>query len=477
MAYSKAQLLQAAIDAASEYPTVQQFVQARDPRVLAQLEAQATMLAMLSEQLDVAKFEPFLKARDSTVLADASLKGILPLGRACKLTLTVENPGTADVVLAAQRRLVDARGRLYELDSAVTIAAGGTASVTATQLNRYSVSHEVVTPLDFYGLPVTLSSADAHLNTISVYMGASEFRYAPDWFNVGIGELAYQMEVDELRRMSVKFGKKDVIGYGVQQGDVFTLDITECSGRITDLQVGVQFTLEYILAPEEATLKAAVASVQDEGAAPHTMAELRVMARYPAVYDHNAVYLGNFTFLLRRYLSGIRFLSVWNEQVEESVRGYSEDNINTLFVSGLVSGMSNAVFEQRVSTLIRRADDSYKVEFVAASPQAVPVTITASVAISWDLATVTSQIRSLILERYGDGSVFVSQGMEQPIKKAMINRILRENIDALRDEKAEFDVQITLPATPLPEHFLHITPASLTVNVSSVEYGVSLWNY
>lgn len=477
MSISKAQFIEAAKNAASALPNVRQYLQAGDPRLLAQMEATATMFAMLSAQMDVAKLEPFLKSRDGTVLADAALKGVLPLARACKLTITLQNTGAQVVPLDAGRRLLDAKGRIYELDSAVSVPATSTINVTATQLRRRSVTIAVTQPSDFYSLQVPLSDDELYLNTLVVTKGLEEFTYAPDWFNVGIGDLAYQVEVDELRRMFVRFGKTSVIGYGVQQGDEFTLDITECNGKITDLVAGGQFTLEYIYEPEEPSLRLLLQSVQDQGAAPADSPELRYMARYPAIYDHNAVYLGEFGFLLRRYISGIRFLSVWNEHIEEGVRGPDEDNINTLFVSGLVSGMDNATFQQRVQTLIERADDSYTVTFVTPNLVAVPMTITASIAISWDLATVEAQIRALLLQEYGDGSIVVSDGMSQPIKKAAINKLLRDNVDALRDDKAEFDVSFTLPSTALPEHFLFISPASLTVDVSSVEYGVSLWNY
>lgn len=474
---TKDEFLQAALDAADAFPNVQQFVRARDPRVLAQLEAQAAMLAMLSAQVDVAKFEPFIKARDATILADAALKGILPLGRACKLTLTIQNAGTVLLTFAAQRRLFDSKGRVYELDATVTIQPGESEDVTATQIRRRSSTSTVTAPSDFYALSVGLSSDELFLNTLVVSKGAQEFNYKPDWFNVAPGEFAYQVEVDELRRMAVKFGKASVVGYGVQQGDVFTLDITECNGRINDLAPGSQFTLEYILAAGETSLKALLSSVQDEGAAPHTMPELRVMARYPAIYDHNAVYLGEFAFLLRRYITGIRFLSAWNEQIEEAVRGASTNNINTLFVSGLVSGMLNATFEARVRSLLARADDSYRICFVPAVLVPVAVTITGAIAISWDRATVESQIRALILSEYGDGSINVSEGRAQPIKRAQINRLLNDNIEALRDEKAEFSVSVTLPTTPLPEHFLYVSAASLTVSMTSTGYGQSLWNF
>lgn len=468
--------LAAGVNAAAEYPNASQFLQARDPRVLQQLGANAVMLSMLSAQVEAAKYEPFLKARDGTVMADAALKGILPLGRACRLTLSLVNSGSDPVTLGAQRRLLDPKGRIYELDSAVTVPANGSATVTATQIRRRSITNKVLLASDFYRIQVQLSDDEMYLNTLQVSRGADIFTYAPDWFNVAVGDLAYQVEVDELRQMFVRFGRNTVIGYGVQQGDEFTLDITECNGRISDLSAGGTFTLEYIYSGLENNLKLTLVSVEDEGAAPHTIQELRVMARYPAIYDHNAVYLGEFEFLLRRYITGIRFLSVWNEQIEEAVRGASINNINALFVSGLVAGMTDAAFQDRARTLIKRADDSYRLVFVNAVSTPVPVTITGSIAISWDRATVESQIRALLLEQFGDGSINVSQGMRAPIKQAQINRLLRENIDALRDDKAEYSVAITLPATPLPEHFLHIASASLTVTLTNVDYGGSLWN-
>lgn len=474
-AKSKDEFMAAAINALAEYPMVAQFVKAGDPRVLAQLGANATMLSMLSQQVDAAMFEPFVKARDGTVMADASLKGILPLGRAATVTLQIENKDFQSVTLGAQRVLLDAKGRQYELNGTATIPSGETVVVTATQIRRRSVTKKVDASRDFYALPVNLTE-DMFLNTLVVYKGTEEFTYAPDWFNVNPDQYAYQVETDELRQMWVRFGKKSVVGYGVQTGDEFTLDITECNGRIVDLAPGGQFNLEYNYAAAETGIKITLMEVNDEGAAPPSMPELRVMSRYSAIYDHNAVYLGEFEFLLRRYISGIRFLSIWNEQIEENARGPSTDNINTLFVSGLVTGMDNATFEARARSLIKRADDSYRIVFVPAEPVAVPVHISGAIAISWDRASVESQTRSLLLANYGDGAVNVSEGMKQPIKKAQINRLLREQIAAFRDDKAEYDVTITLPSTALPEHFLHVTGASLSVAVSSVDYGVSLWN-
>lgn len=476
-ALSRDEFFAAALNEVAAFPNLAQFASAQDPRVLAQLSAQAMMLSMVSTQVDVSMFEPFTKSRDGTVLADAALKGILPLARACRITLNIENAGSSTVTLGSQRRLLDFKGRLYEIDSTVSIPAGGTGTVSAQQIRRRTTNHTVIAASDFYQIQVPLAADGLNLNTLSVLLDNKEFSYAPDWCNVAVDQRSYQVEVDELRRMFIRFGKNTVIGYGVKVGDKFTLEMTECNGRIDGLAPGGEFNLEYILAAGEPDLKLTLVSVDDAGADPATMQELRVMARYPAIYDHNAVYLGEFDFLLRRYMAGIRFLSVWNEQVEEGVRGASVDNINTLFVSGLVTGMSDQEFEDRVTQLVRRADSSYRISIVPTVLTPVPVVITGSIAISWDRAVVESQIRALLLDNYGDGAINVSEGMSNPIKKASINRLLREKVDALRDDKAEFDVQLTFPAGVLPEHFLHFTPSQMTVTLTSDDYGSKLWNH
>jgi hypothetical protein len=467
----------AALASLSTFPTVANFVRAGDPRVLAQIRAQAAMLAMISEQVDVAQYEPFMKVRDSTVLADASHKGILPLARACRVSLSVTNGDTTPFVLAAGRRMQDSKGRIYMVDTAVTIAAGATVSVAATQKTTRTITHSVAVATPFYRIELTQSDADVYLNTLSVFKGAQEFTYAPDWMNVASGAFAYQVETDERRTMWICLGSTGIVGYGAQAGDSIELRLTECEGMIADLAPSSAFTLEYVYTSGDGKLKAVLGSVTDQGAAPPSMSDLRVMSRYPSIYDHNAVYLGEFDFLVRRYLTGIRFLSVWNEQIEEAARGASVNNINRLFVSGLVTGMTNAAFEARVLELISRADSSYKVNFVASNVYPVAVTVACTVAVVHDTGTVESQVRAAILDRYGDGKPDVSKGMSNPLRSQLINRLLREKVPALQDELSDFKVTITLPATPLPEHFLHITPGSLTVTVARADYNSGLWNY
>lgn len=463
----------------SGYPVVAQYVRAGDPRVLAQIGANAAMLAMLSEEVQVAKMEAFAKTRDATVMADAAMRGILPLGRACRVTLQITNSDSEALALSSGRRLLDAKGRTYELDSAVNIPAnGGVVMATARQIRRRSHTHSVLSATDFYLMDVPMADDDYYLNTLVVSKGAKTFDYKPAWFNVKPDENAYGVEVDELRNMRIVFGRSSVIGYGVQTGDEFTIDITECAGRIKDMAPNSEFNLEYIQRNSETSIKLLLASIDDEGAGPNTIQELRVMAQYPAIYDKNAVYLGEFEFLLRQHISGIRFLSVWNEQTEEKVRGANVDNINKLFVAGIADGMTNSAFEDRVRSLVARADNSLPVRFVSTAKTPVKITVTASVAISWDRATIEAQIRALLLETYGEGAIEVSKGQSNPLRKNSINKLLREKIDALRDEKAEFDIQLALPANLKPEQFLFLqgTTPYMVITVTSANYGSGLWN-
>ena len=476
MAYSREQFEQSALNALGQFPALAALVRAGDPRILAQLRAQAAMLAMLSEQVDVAQFEPFIKSRDGTVLADAALKGVLPLARPARLRLEVANKGASIYTVTAGRRFLDTKGRVYEADTAVSIPAGGVATVSVTQKTVRVVNHTVSIPSTFYAVEVAAGSEDVYVCDLSVWRAGTQLTYRPDWVNVLPGDMAYNLETDERRRLMVRFGSTNVIGIGVQTGEVYELRITECEGRIDDLGVEDPFSLEYIYTEADGRIEAKLDATLDQGADPPSIAELRSMAQYPSVYSHNAVYLGEFDFLLRRYLRPIRFLSVWNEQIEEDVRGADVDNINKLFVAGEVTGMAAATFQEKVRNLIAAADNSYKIEFVAISPQAVPLTVDVSIAVVHDIATVQAQIRQALLEQYGDGMPAVARGMSSPLRNRAIIDLLKGRVPALQDSLADIRVSMALPATPLPEHYLHLTGASITVNVERAAFGSGPWS-
>jgi hypothetical protein len=410
------------------------------------------------------------------------MRGILPLARSAVIVLSVTNHHSAPYTLADGRRLMDPRGRIFAVDTSVTIPPGQAVQVRCVQRTVRTVSHQVGLPRHFYAIEVPQTSEPVYLSGLELWRRVSEdaleqFAYVPEWVNVLPGDKVFQVEVDERRRMFVQLGKSEVVGYGASLGDHFELRISESVGALDDLAVGDQFTPEYVYTAADSAMVARLVSVSDNGSAPAGIDELRIISRYPALYDHNAVYLGEFTALLRRYLPSIRFLAVWNEQIEEAARGPSLDNVNSLFVAGLVTNMADTTFRERVSALIAKADTSYKIRFVTPVITPVSVSVVAKVAVVHDLASVTAQIRSLILGEYADGCSAVSEGLRNPIKVRAISVMLRDDVPALQDNLCDFHVSVSLPTPVLPEHFLQVTDTSLAVEVVHAEHSTGLWNY
>jgi hypothetical protein len=471
---------QAALVAAiSSRPAAATAYQAGDPRLLAQVEAIATMLAMLSQQIDAAESEPFLKARAGTVLADAALKGALPLGRPAKVQVSVTNPaGSTSVSLSAGRGILDGKGRRYAVEGAATIAAGTTATVTALQLTSREITHTVSGTTAFYAVQVPPSPEGLFLVGLNVADAIGDFAYTVEFCNVAAGDRVFHVETNEYRQLFIRFGADDtgsaVVGHQPANGDVLTITASECGGLV-ELDAGAAFSMEYVGSTAEGLLTLALDSILAAGAAPPDIDVLRMLARYPALHDANAVFLSNFDFLLRKHLVGVEFLSVWNEQAEEAVRGASVLNINRLFVSIRVPSQSDATTQAQVRQIVARADDSLRVVFVAAVLIAQPITVTASVAAVHDTGDVSAQIRNTLLALYGQGTVKASRGLARTFRMQEVHTALKAGVPALQDQISDFTATLGSLSGSLPEDFRYLATGSITVTVTQVQDNIGLW--
>jgi hypothetical protein len=192
------------------------------------------------------------------------------------------------------------------------------------------------------------------------------------------------------------------------------------------------------------------------------------MSDYPSLYDTSAVYLGNFDFLVRRNLSPFRFLSVWNEQTEEVVRGPNVDNINTLFVAAMKDGVADAALRAQIKAVILKADDSYKVKDVTVVEVPIPLTVAARVHSVYDFEQVRQQIREQILSTYGRDSAFAKSGQNRILYRSVYD-LLSRNVPALQGVRADIQVEVDDLATNIPpEHYRFVSEASLTVTVDQV---------
>lgn len=469
---------QAAIAAEiSNHPIASQFYQAGDPRLLAQLGAMATMLTMVSQQLDVESMEPFTKARDTTVLADATLRGILPFARPARVTLAVTNGSAAPLSIGIGRRLIGPQNRVYVAETAANIAPGATVSISAKQLTTRTYAHTVANSTPFYSVKVPPSAdAEQFISGVYVSIAGVQYPYTPEFANLGPNEPGFTLETDEYRNLHAKFGWKDT--FGVQPGNGAVIDfIIEESGGQAELSASAPFTLETSVTPADLGARIVLSAVAFPGAHPFNVTELRELSQYPSTYDASAVYLGNFEFLVRANIKPLRFLSVWNEKIEESVRPAAFKNINKLFIAALMDGTTPEWLQSEIAKVIGAADDSYHLEFVTPVSVEVPVTVNAQVSIVHDPDDIKSKIKGALLALYGRDSSAASHGMLALNNKRMYDE-LRAKVAALQDAGSDFQLSVpSLAGAVKPEHYRYLTDASITVNVTQSTYNDGLWSH
>jgi hypothetical protein len=480
MAYSRDDFWTAVQAAAQDYPTAALYYQASDPRLLMSLSAQATMLAMLSSQIDVESVEAFNKTRDTTVLADAAMKGILPFAVPPRVTLTGKNPAAVPLNIVTGRRFLDSYGRVYVAESSVTIAAGGSGAVNAKQMTTRPLTHTVSNSAPFYPVQITPNTdTEQQISGLSVTVGGTLYPYTPEFANLLAGEPGYDLATDELRQLWVKFGWANTFGVQPSNGTEIDFVVEETYGALA-VDVNAVFTLETTVDTNDRQATFAMTAVVNPGADPVDIDTLREWASVPPQYDSSAVYLGNFDALIRRNLNNLDFLSVWNEQVEETVRGGNINNINRLFVAFATSDGSDPTYiKTQIKKIIAAADDSYWVKFVDEVETPLPVTINAQVSVVHDPADVTAEIISEVLAIYGKGAAATKRGM-LTLSTKKINSTLTDSktgVVALQDDGS--DLQIVIPASVglLPEQYRYVTAASLTVNVTQATYNDGMWSH
>lgn len=465
---TKREFQAAAAAAISNYPRAAELFRARDPSLLASLDAMAAMLAMASAEQDVAAAEPFTMARDATVLADAAAKGVLPFGLSMVATLVVANSAGTPFSLATGRRLLDPQGRGYSVVAGVTVPGSSSVEVTVRQESARQFDHTVTVTQPFYQIEVPPATDGKTIVGVRVLdEDDNEFEYRPEYVNTLAGERVFHLQSDADRRLLIEFGAEGMVGYPAEAGEVFTVFVTDTDGDIT-LAAGSSFVFEYSASPAEAAITMTLDEITSRGRAELDVPTLRTISKYPSIYDFSAVYLGNFDFLVRRNLSPFRFLSVWNEQVEETVRGPDLENINTLFVAAKKDGVDDAVLFEQIKAIILKADDSYKVRNITVIEDEIPLDIVAKVHSVYDFEQVEQQIREQVLATYGRDSDFSKSGRNRVLYRR-VYALLVANVPALQGERADLLVEVTDTAINVPpEHYRYVSEDSLTVTIEPV---------
>lgn len=478
----------------ARYPTIDALRRAGDPRILQHLEAMATMLAMYSAQIEVAQAEPFEKVRDSTVLADAAMRGIVRKSSPARVRVLAKNAGGSAYRLDSGRMLLDAQGRTLRVESPVDVPAGGAAAVEALQLRHREVVHIVSGSRPFYAIPVESADDDSTLCGLSVVAEDGEYEHRSRYVNAWPGERIFHLEVDERQQLHVRFGQDGVVGVQPRDGAQISITAYYSLGAV-EFRAGSPMVFDEIRSPADALIELSLDEVLFPGEAPLSMSALRELAKYPSVYNENAVFLGEFDFLVRRHFPSLSFLSVWNESAEEEARGPSWENVNTLFVACLSAEGVEPVLEevlggpdvqpQRITALsgtqlqikqkILEADDSYKVAFVTPVRSKVSAAITAIIPTSYDSGSVREQIRVAMLDAFGEKASAAARGRGVPLYQQVYD-LLRKQVPALQVGRSDLYVAIDGGGeSARPELWRYVAEDTLVVSVQPKHLSAPGW--
>ena len=494
---TKDDLIKAVDTTIDSYPTIAPLYRAGDPRIRQNIEAMATMLAMFSAQIETAQTEVFDKVRDGTVMADAAFRGIVRRGKPTRARIKTVNKGVFPIEIESGRTLIDAEGRYWIAETALTLAPSETGTFEASQVRFETIKHEVTESVPFYAIHVPESEDGAFISSIALCDADGDFEFRDRYTNTLPGERIFHVEADDRQRIFVRLGYGGVVGTQPEKGHLFELRVGFTNGRIV-LKSGSPFAFEYIFYMAGAEVEMTFDSLISEGENPIPMGVLRELAKYPSVYRRNAVFLGEFGFLVRTHYPTAQFISVWNEALEEQARGANVDNVNALFVACLSESGEETVLndaegseitrpqeifspewtkmQEGVFKAIQAADDSYRVRFFTPVIQKIKIKVDARIPSSYMPSSVKAQIVEAIIDQYGKTSCRAKCGQLRPLYRD-IYALLKKKIVALNDGDADLRVVIEDEgeSKPRPELWRFVDETSLTVNVAASNVVTHSW--
>ncbi|WP_296405414.1 hypothetical protein [Psychrobacter sp.] len=468
----------------NDYPDIAERWRAGDPTVRAMLISAVETVLWLIRDNSVNIVEPFIKSKESTIIADAINKGILPVATPCQHLITIENKGTDQVNLSQGRLIEDGTGRQWRLMTSITIEPGDTKKVLTEQ--SVIIHNDTTIPVteSFFRINVATSD-DAYFAGLRVVNTTQNqvYDYTPKFMNAALGQAVYNLQTDDLQNISVIFGDSDRAGLTAQAGDSFTISITQCYGEVDVSTLGAA-ALSEIYASNESKLNMyfKAGDMVRAGADPLSVAQMRLLASFPSMYDQNAVFMGNFDFLIRKhFMQRFSYMAVWNEAINEKNYGPSLDAINHLFLTVSAKTQSEqALLIDDIKKLIAKADSllTDRVYVIPVVERPYKITISGRLASVHDMDSVKTQIKELLLQNFGKHTLAASYPNPDGFNKQEISIKIRNDIIAFQDRISDFSVitENTNDNSIKPHEWAYITEDSITIEFTrTADTGTSIW--
>lgn len=454
-------------------PEILERYTAQDPLVVQQIRTIAAYLSLLSQEIDIASLEPFIKTRDRSIIADATNKGILPLGTASRHILQVINNGAKPVTLGQGREVEDsAGGRIWRLMQSITIEPEETGEVAVEQSEYREIEYTPSYTEAFHRFAIHLTD-DLFMCGISVLdiqtNPATAYSYVPRWMNVAIGDKAFNLTTDEMRRAFIQFGDSDRAGVTATPQSTFRIGITETHGEVDTTRLKDASLVDvYTTEEQKVVVKFKTGGLVRKGSDPLTVSQLKILSSYPSLYDESAVYLGNFDYLVRqKFMNRAHFISVWNENIQQKHYGVTWQDINRLNIAvQAIEESEQENLEDEITQLIGRADSLYldRVNKRTVDGVEYVLNITGRLASIHNVEAVKAQIRSLLVAEYGKGSLNASRWLVNGFNGQEISNLIRTKIPAFQDRISDFSI---LPSTRVykPHEWVYMTNDSINVTL------------
>lgn len=470
----------------NDYPEIAERWRAGDPTVRAMLTSIVEVAISLKRDNDVNAIEPFIKSKNRTIIADAINKGILPTATPCQHLLTVENGAQNTITLSQGRLVEDGTGRQWRLLASLTLMAGEKKTVLIEQsiINRVSMTVPVNEPFYTVALSTTEDALFSGIGITNTTTGEI-YQHAPKFMNAAIGTPAYTLQSDNLININVIFGANDRAGKTVQAGEVYEFAITQCYGEVDADSLGQAALSELVISDDsKLNLYFKAGDMIRAGANPLTINQLRLLASFPAMYDRNAVFMGNFTFLImQHFMSRFDYMAIWNEATHEKYYGASLDSINHLNLAVVAKNSGDSEKAQLITDiqqLVARADSLLegRVRVNAVVERPYNIIITGRLAAVHDMDSVRIQIKELLLAGYGRGSLAAIHHNADGFNQSEIATRLRTEISAFQDRISDFTVSSEdVSSNPVkPHEWAFLNSDSITINLTrTADSGNAIW--
>ncbi len=195
---------------------------------------------------------------------------------------------------------------------------------------------------------------------------------------------------------------------------------------------------------------------------------MRLLSSYPSLYDEDAVFLGNFDYVVRKkFMKRAHFISVWNETLQEQHFAITYRDINHLnLVVVAKNPAEQAVLEQDICRYIGFCDNLYegKVNVHEVVEKPLPIVITGTLASVHNTDMVKTQIIELLVERYGREALSSSRWLVNGFNSQEMSKLINDNIVAFQDRMSDFSIKLSNEINK-PNEWVYITKDSIVVNM------------